>query len=53
MDGGSALAMHGGPSAPVVHRTAEVPPAPAAFNWRPVLVGVLTAIAAFVLIYAT
>jgi hypothetical protein len=53
MDGTSALALHAGPSSPVVHGTDQVPPAPAAFNWRPVLVGVLTAIAAFVLIYAT
>ena len=53
MDGTSALALHAGPSSPVVHGSATVQPAPAAFDWRPVMVGVLTAIAAFVLIYAT
>lgn len=53
MEGTSALALHAGPSSPVVHGSVSVQPAPAAFDWRPVLVGVLTAIAAFVLIYAT
>jgi hypothetical protein len=52
IDGTSVLALHGGQGSPVVHATAAAE-APAPFNWRPVLVGMLVAIGAFAAIYAT
>lgn len=52
MDGTSALSLHGGPAAPVMHATVAAA-SPAPFNWRPVLVGILAAIGAFAAIYAT
>jgi hypothetical protein len=53
MDGTSALSLHAGPAAPVLHGAQLSPPSPETFfNWRPLLVGALVAIAAFVAILA-
>lgn len=51
MDGGSVLALHGGPASPVRHGTLA-PTAEASFNWRAILAGALTALGVFLLLVA-